>query len=138
MGTKTVDHYSSCIIDTTDFYRSPMASRCTSCNRFAGRGDTVACTGNCGKSFHINCAKKNLSYDPLECDVYFRCDACIMHRSTMTPRTPDASTDQSISLDRLSDRRVTLEDLMSQVQNSSIATDNKLIAIKNQQTISLS
>ena len=61
-----------------------------------------------------------------------------MHRSTMTPRTPDASTDQSISLDRLSDRRVTLEDLMSQVQNSSIATDNKLIAIKNQQTISLS
>ena len=103
-----------------------MAARCTICNRFAGRDDTIACTGDCGKSFHVNCAKKSFSCDLSQSDVSFRCDICAMHRSNVTPRTPD----RSFSLGQSSDQRVTLEDLMSQLQQSSTNTDKKLETIK--------
>ena len=107
-----------------------MAARCTICNRFAGRDDTIACTGDCGYSFHVNCAKKSFSCDLSQSDVSFRCDICAMHRSNVTPRTPDTSPDRSFSLGQSSDRRVTLEDLMSQLQQSSTNTDKKLETIK--------
>ena len=95
-----------------------------------GRDGTVVCTGDCGRSFHVVCAKKSLNYDPLQSEVSFRCDVCAMHRSTVTPRMPDTSPDRSFSLGLSSDRRITLEDLIHQLRQSSMSTDEKLESIK--------
>ena len=86
--------------------------------------------GDCGGSFHVVCAKKSFNYDPLQSGVSFRCDVCAMHRSTVTPRTPDTSPDRSFSLGLSSNRRITLEDLMHQLRQSSVSTDEKLESIK--------
>ena len=53
-----------------------------------------------------------------------------MHRSAVTPQTPDTSPDRSFSIDQSSDRRVALKDLMCHVQQSSVSTDTKLEVIK--------
>ena len=95
-----------------------------------GRDGTVVYTGSCGKSFHVICAKKSLNYDLSQGEVSVRCDVCAMHRSTVTPRTPGTSPDRSFSLGQSSDRRITLEDLMYQLQQSSASTNKKLESIK--------
>ena len=97
-----------------------MAPRCGACRRFVGRGDSVACTEECGTIYHIGCASERFDYDSsdLNNSAPFRCDSCAAHRSSVTPRTPEDDRDGPASHGLSSSSAATLDDIMRQLKRS--------------------
>ena len=85
-----------------------------------GKGDSVACTKECGAVYHIDCACERLGYDSsdLNSSAPFRCDSCAAHRSSATPRTPEDDHDGSASHGLSSSSSATLDDVMRQLKQS--------------------
>lgn len=53
----------------------------------------IVCIGECGGYFHPSCAANKFGFSLGDSDIAsdFRCDLCLMQRSTVTPRTPHGS-----------------------------------------------
>ena len=54
------------------------------------------------------------------------CDSCTMHRSSVTPRTPEGAHECSASRGSSSSSMITLDDVMQQLKQSSGVMDAKL------------
>ena len=80
----------------------------------------------CVVTFHTECAAKGFSLDPADVGIgeSFRCDPYAMHRSDVTPRTPDRSLVRSGGIAACTGfPPVTLDDLMNQLKHSVRPTD---------------
>lgn len=66
---------------------------CQICKRALNHDNLLKCTGDCGDFFHKTCASRKfgLNIDDADFACDFRCDLCLMQRSTVTPRTPHGS-----------------------------------------------
>lgn len=70
-----------------------ISHSCQICKRVLNQDNALKCTGDCGDFFHKTCAshKFGLNIDDADFASDFRCDLCLMQRSTVTPRTPHGS-----------------------------------------------
>ena len=84
-----------------------------------GRGDSVACTEECGAIYHIGCASERFGYSyDLNNSAPFRCDSCAAHRSSVPPQTPEDDRDGPASHGLSSSSPATLDDIMRQLKRS--------------------
>ena len=111
-------------------------TRCSACRKFVGRDDSVACTEGCGAAYHTAYATERLVYDPSDWHdcLPFHCDSCTMHRSSVTPRTPEGVHECSASQGSSSSSIITLDDVMQQLKQSSGVMDAKLGLIQESLT----
>lgn len=60
---------------------------------------SLVCTGDCNGHFHSSCAARPFGLNLADPDhaIDFRCDLCLMQRSSVTPRTPIGSQHTSIT-----------------------------------------
>ena len=77
-------------------------------------------TGGCGAVYHTAYATERLGYVSLDSRdrIPFHCDSCTMHRSSVTPRTPEGDHSCSASRGSSSSSTVTLDDVMQQLKQS--------------------
>ena len=111
-------------------------TRCSACRRFVGKDDSVACTEGCGAVYHTACATERLGYVPSDSPdcIPFYCDSCTMHRSSVTPWTPEGVHDCPALQDSTSSSTITLDDVMQQLKQSSGVTDVRLGLIQQSLT----
>ena len=101
-----------------------------------GKDDSVACTEGCCAVYHTACATERLGYVPSDSPdcIPFHCDSCTMHRSSVTPRTPEGVHNCSASRGSTSSSTVTLDDVMQQLKQSSGVMDVRLGLIQESLT----
>ena len=109
---------------------------CSAYRRFVGKDDSVACTEGCGAVYHTACATERLGYVPSDSPdcIPFHCDSCTMHRSSVTPRTPEGVHDCHASQGSSSSSTITLDDVMQQLKQSSDVMDVRLGLIQESLT----
>lgn len=67
---------------------------CKICKLAIKAGESaLKCTGDCSEHFHLSCAVRSFGLNPADPDhaFDFRCDLCLMQRSSVTSRTPIGS-----------------------------------------------
>lgn len=109
-----------------------MSSYCAICKKVPGRRSCIlVCSGDCGEIFHVSCATDKFGYDPADLTdpSFFRCDPCAMHRSKITPRTPDLSPARTTEMTD-SSSSVTLQDVFAKLNQSSASTNAMLQSIQ--------
>lgn len=80
--------------DAVFLCNSCTSHSCQICKCALKQGDSqMVCTGECSGYFHLTCAAQKFGFSLGDSDMAsdFRCDLCLMQRSTVTPRTPHSS-----------------------------------------------
>lgn len=110
---------------------------CKICKLTITTGESaLECTGDCGDHFHSACAARLFGFNPADPDhaLNFRCDLCLMQRSSVTPRTPvgsqrSSATDNNVqqNTDNNSDAR--FNELLAQMKSMSTLMCSQFAAV---------